>query len=205
MKKTRILIADDHSVVRHGLVTLLKYEKDLDVVGEAADGVAAVALAKETMPDVAVLDLRMPVMDGVAATRAIRRESPATRVLILTSFHMSDDIARAVAAGAVGVVAKHAADDELTSSIRLVAAGETAFPPELVCSREETPVASLTPRQLDVLQSAARGLSNAEIGTILGISKDMVKAHMKVILKKLGAANRTEAVTMAMRENIIKA
>lgn len=203
MKKTRILIADDHSVVRHGLVTLLKYEKDFDVVGEAADGATAVALAKETTPDVAVLDLRMPVLDGVAATRAIRRESPATRVLILTSFHLSDDIARAVAAGAVGVVAKHAADDELISSIRLVAAGETAFPPELVCSREEAPAAALTPRQLEILQSAARGLSNAEIGTIYGISKDMVKAHMKVILKKLGAANRTEAVTLAMRENIL--
>lgn len=203
MKKTRILIADDHSVVRHGLVTLLKYEKDFDVVGEAADGATAVALAKETTPDVAVLDLRMPALDGVAATRAIRRESPATRVLILTSFHLSDDIARAVAAGAVGVVAKHAADDELISSIRLVAAGETAFPPELVCSREEAPAATLTPRQLEVLQSAARGLSNAEIGTIYGISKDMVKAHMKVILKKLGAANRTEAVTLALRENIL--
>lgn len=126
MKKTRILIADDHSVVRHGLVTLLKYEKDFDVVGEAADGATAVALAKETTPDVAVLDLRMPALDGVAATRAIRRETPATR-----------------------------------------------------------------------------GLSNAEIGTIYGISKDMVKAHMKVILKKLGAANRTEAVTLAMRENIL--
>ena len=203
MKKTRILIADDHSVVRHGLVTLLKYEKDFDVVGEASDGATAVALAKETMPDVAVLDLRMPAMDGVAATRAIRRESPATHVLILTSFHLSDDIARAVAAGAVGVVAKHAADDELISSIRLVAAGKSAFPPELVCSREEAPSATLTPRQLEVLQSAARGLSNAEIGTIYGISKDMVKAHMKVILKKLGAANRTEAVTLALRENIL--
>lgn len=126
MKKTRILIADDHSVVRHGLATLLKYEKDFDVVGEAADGATAVALAKETTPDVAVLDLRMPALDGVAATRAIRWETPATR-----------------------------------------------------------------------------GLSNAEIGTIYGISKDMVKAHMKVILKKLGAANRTEAVTLAMRENIL--
>lgn len=204
-EKIRILIADDHSVVRHGLVALLNYESDLVVVGEAADGPSAVTRAAETTPDVAIVDLMMPGMDGVATTQAIRTATPATRVLILTSFHASGDIARAVAAGAVGVVAKHRTDEELIAAIHAVADGGTAFPPEIVCHREPTTLstANFTRRQLDILSFAARGFSNAEIGRLFGISKDMVKAHMKVILKKIGAANRTEAVSLALQEGIL--
>ena len=205
MKKIRILIADDHSVVRIGLATLLKYESDLDIVAEADDGAAALARAKETRPDVAIIDLMMPVMNGVEATRAICRECPETRVLILTSFHDSDDVRQALDAGASGVIAKHADDDELISAIRTVAAGGTACSAEITDAlRLASPHDDLTPRQLDILRSAARGLSNAEIGLQFDITKDMVKAHLKAAFKKLGAANRTEAVTIALRKNLLK-
>ena len=205
MKKIKILIADDHSVVRIGLATLLEYETDMSVVGDTDDGAGAVALVKKLCPDIVIMDLKMPGMDGIEATRQIRDVAPQTRVLILTSYGDSEDIGNAVAAGASGIIVKHAANDKLIEAIRTVYGGGSAFSPEVslpTASAEEPP--AFTERQMDVLAAAARGLQNQDIARMLGISKDMVKAHMKVIFQKLGAANRAEAVAIALSKHLLK-
>ena len=204
MKKIKILIADDHSVVRIGLATLLEYEADMSVVGDTDDGAGAVALAKKLSPDVVIMDLKMPGMDGIEATRQIREAAPQTRVLILTSYGDSEDIGNAVAAGANGVIVKHTANDKLIEAIRTVYGGGSAFSPEVSLPTSCTEPPAFTERQMDVLAAAARGLQNQDIAKMLGVSKDMVKAHMKVIFQKLGAANRAEAVAIALRKHLLK-
>ena len=204
MKKIKILIADDHSVVRIGLATLLEYEADMSVVGDSDDGAGAVALAKKLTPDVVIMDLKMPGMDGIEATRQIRESTPQTRVLILTSYGDSEDIGNAVAAGASGVIVKHTANDKLIEAIRTVYWGGSAFSPEVSLSTSSDGAQAFTERQMDVLSAAARGLQNQDIAKMLGISKDMVKAHLKVIFQKLGAANRAEAVAIAIRKHLLK-
>lgn len=205
MKKISILLADDHTVVRLGLKALLQFENDLSVIGDAEDGKQAVDLAKRLKPDVVIMDLMMPILDGVETTRQIRTALPNTRVLILTSFGSSASISDAVAAGASGAIVKHASNKELIDAIRIVADGETVFSPEVDISPvPEKKITSFTQRQMDVLHSIARGLQNQDIALMLGISKDMVKAHLKVIFKKLGAANKAEAVATALRENLLK-
>ena len=204
MKKIKILIADDHSVVRIGLSTLLGYQKDLTVVGEAENGEKAVAAARRLKPDVVVMDLVMPGLGGVEATQRIREALPDTKVLILTSFGSSEDAARAIAAGASGVIMKDSANRELITAIRTIAEGGKAFSADVCLPSvdEETP--ALTERQLAILQSAARGLSNAEIGLQFGISKDMAKHHLSAVFEKLGAANRAEAIAIALRKHLLK-
>lgn len=205
MNKIKILLADDHSVVRIGLATLLEYEKDMIVVGDTDDGAGAIELAKNLKPDVVIMDLVMPGIDGVEATRRIREENPQTSVLILTSYGDSDDVKNAIDAGASGVLVKHAANDTLIEGIRTVAHGGTVFSPEIALAPTEAVVAEdFTERQMSVLTAAARGLQNQDIAKALGISKDMVKAHMKIIFQKLGAANRTEAVAIALRKHLLK-
>jgi len=205
MKKLRILLADDHSIVRMGISALLQYEKDLSVVGEAEDGKEAVALAKKHKPDVVLMDLMMPCMDGVEATRIIRQASPNTKVLILTTFGTSADVSRAIAAGASGAIVKDISKDDLVDSIRKVAAGETVFSAEIEQTVNEEPaVPNFTQRQLEILHSVTRGLTNAEIAKQYGISTDGVKQHVMAIFKKLGAANRSEAVAIAMRRQLLK-
>ena len=205
MKQMKVLLVDDHSLVRLGLAALLGYQKDLVVAGEAEDGTEAVRLARTLKPDVIVMDLMMPGMDGVEATRQIRAETPDARILILTTFGTSADVARAIAAGAAGAIMKDVSNDELLAAIRAVAGGGTAFSPEIEQIVKENPTPpELTRRQLEILHSVTRGLSNPDLAKQFGITVDGVKAHLNVIFSKLGAANRSEAITIALRRYLLK-
>ena len=202
--KTRILIVDDHALIRRGLADLLRYEKDLAVVGEAGDGEAAVAVATELKPDVVVMDLMMPVMDGVEATQRIKEALPETKILILTTFGTSVDVARAIAAGASGAIMKDASMEDQLHAIRTVASGGKVLSPEIEKTVQEEPLPEFTKRQLVILESAARGLTNKDIANMLDISPDAVKQHLAAICSKLGAANRVEAIAIAIRKHLLK-
>ena len=203
--KIKVLIVDDHAVVRLGLSTLLGYQEDLTVVGEADDGESAVRLSQETKPDVVIMDLVMPGVDGVAATRRIREMDDSVKILILTIFGTSVDVARAIAAGANGAIMKDASNEDILSAIRTIATGKSVLSPEIEKSIKDEPVPpELTQRQLEILQSVTRGLSNPEIAKQFGITGDGAKAHLKIIFSKLGAANRSEAITIAMRKHLLK-
>ena len=204
MKRIRILVADDHALLRRGLVTLLNYQKDLAVVGEAANGRETVKKAAELKPDVVILDLSMPLMDGVEATQKIREAQSETRILILTSFGTSVDVARAVRSGASGALVKDSDDDELLSAIRTVAGGGTAFSPEIKALLNEPLPPELTDRQKEVLKGIVNGLASDAIASKLGISTDAVNQHINAVRAKLGAANRTEAVAIALRKQLLK-
>ena len=205
MKTIRILIADDHALLRRGLETLISHQKDLVVVGSAPNGLEAIRLSEELKPDVIMMDLMMPKMDGVEATRLIREAVPTTKILILTTFGDSIDIARAIRAGASGALVKDADDDELVDAIRTVASGGQAFSSEIKGMLESEPAPpELTPRQQEVLRSLVDGLSSDAIASNLGISADAVNQHLDAIRKKLGAANRTEAVAIALRKHLLK-
>jgi len=205
MKEIRILLADDHSIVRTGIAAILGYEKDISVVGEAEDGEEAIRLARKLSPDIVLMDLMMPGMDGVEATRTIRETLPDTKVLILTTFGTSADVARAIAAGASGAIVKDISKDDLVSAIRHATNGETVFSPEIEQSTKAEPdVPEFTRRQLDILHSVTRGLTNADIARQFGISTDGVKHHIMAIFKKLGATNRSEAVAIALRRQLLK-
>ncbi len=202
--KTRILIVDDHALIRRGLADLLRYEKDLAVVGEASDGEAAVAVATELKPDVVVMDLMMPVMDGVEATRRIKAVLPEAKILILTTFGTSVDVARAIAAGASGAIMKDASMEDQLNAIRTVASGDKVLSPEIEKAVQEEPLPEFTERQQLILESIARGLTNKDIANMLDISSDAVKQHFAAICAKLGAANRAEAVNVAHRKHLLK-
>jgi len=200
----RILIADDHYVVRMGLVALVGTEPDLEVTGEAADGVQAVELFKKLTPDLTLMDLRMPLKDGIAATREIRDQCPEARILMLTTFDGDDDIHKALSAGANGYLLKNATRESLIPALRAVAAGQRWIPKEVVrrlASRKM--FEELTPRELEVLHQLAKGMANKEIADVLNISEYTVKDHLKSILGKLRVADRTEAVTAAIQRGII--
>jgi len=203
--KTRILIVDDHALIRRGLADLIRYEKDLVVVGEASDGAAAVSAVAEKKPDVVIMDLMMPVMDGVEATRRIRESVPDAKILILTTFGTSADVSRAIAAGASGAIMKDASMEDQLAAIRTVSAGGTVFPPEIARIAQEDPPPEFTQRQMVILESTARGLTNKDIAVMLGISADAVKQHLQAICAKLGAANRAEAVAIALKKHLLKA
>ena len=202
--KTRILIVDDHALIRRGLADLLRYEKDLAVVGEASDGEASVAVATELKPDVVVMDLMMPVMDGVEATRRIKAVLPEAKILILTTFGTSVDVARAIAAGASGAIMKDASMEDQLHAIRTVASGDKVLSPEIEKAVQEEPLPEFTERQQLILESIARGLTNKDIANMLDISSDAVKQHFAAICAKLGAANRAEAVNVAHRKHLLK-
>ena len=205
MSPIRILIADDHSLLRLGLAALLKFQKGLQVVGDAENGEDAVQKAQELTPDVVIMDLMMPVLDGVEATRRIKQSNPDTRVLILTTFGTSADVARAISAGASGALMKDSTNEELVSAIRTVAAGGTAFSPDIQQAIAENPrPPELTDRQRGILESVTRGLTNRDIAVQFGISQDAVKQHLNTICEKLGAANRAEAVAIALRKHLLK-
>ena len=206
MKKPRILLVDDHALLRRGLADLLRYESDLAVVGEAGDGEAAVEAAMRLKPDLVVMDLMMPVVDGVEATRRIKEALPETNILILTTFGTSADVARAVAAGASGAIMKDAATDVQLAAIRTVAAGGKVFSPEITRSMADAPAPpAFTQRQLEILEFVTHGLGNKEIANRFGISTDAVKQHLNAICTKLGAANRAEAVAIALRRQLLRA
>ena len=204
MSKIRILVADDHALLRRGLVSLLDYQKDFAVIGEAGNGREAVDRCGELEPDVVILDLSMPVMDGVEAARLIHEAQPDVRILILTTFGTSVDVARAVRAGASGALVKDSDDDELLSSIRKVANGESAFSPEIQVLLKEPLPPELTDRQREVLEAIVHGLASDAIAARLGISTDAVNQHINAIRAKLGASNRTEAVAIALRKHLLK-
>ena len=205
MKKITIVIADDHKIVRMGLAALLSAEQDLRLVGEAEDGAEAVRLASSLRPDVVVMDLMMPRMDGVEAMQQILAAAPETKILILTSYGTSNALGQAIEAGAAGALMKTADDAQIVSVIRRIAAGEKYVSPEIQRTLKETPtIPGLSPRQTEVLSQLTHGLSNKEIANAIGIRKDGVEDHLNVIFSKLGASNRAEAVAIAMRRYLLK-
>ena len=204
--KIRILIADDHKMVRDGLAALLGTKRDLEVIGAVGNGQEAVEKALALKPNVVIMDLMMPIMDGVEATREIRKAAPTVQILVLTTFGTSDGIAHAIQAGALGAMMKSADHEELAEAIRKVAGGEQAISEEVALQMKiDPPVPNLTPRQMEILDSMVRGLNNLDIAKQLGIRRDGVKEHVNAILTKIGASNRTEAVAIALRKHLLKA
>ncbi len=205
---TRILLVDDHSIVRRGLRMFLSLEPDFEIVGEAADGSQAVEMAHQLKPDVILMDLLMPVMDGIQATTAIRRELPDIEIIALTSVLEDASVVGAVRAGAIGYLLKDAEADELCCAIRAAAAGQVQLAPKAVerLMREvrapENPEA-LTERETDVLRLVAQGLANKEIASALNIGEKTVKSHVSNILAKLGVPSRTHAALYAARIGLI--
>ena len=205
MKKIKIILVDDHGIVRKGLRSLLEMEDDLSVVGEAADGKTAVMETLRLRPDVVVMDLMMPKMDGTTATAEIRKTTSAVKILLLTTFATSEGIARSLEAGANGAIFKSSADDTIVEAIRSIHKGVEYVSPDVRdLLRTDPPVPELTQKQLDILTSVTRGLSNADIAKEYGIAEITVRAHLKPIFAKLGAANRTEAVAIALRKQLVK-
>ena len=205
MSKIKVLIADDHTIVRIGLATLLGAEKDIEVVGEAKNGDMAVKEALRLSPDVVIMDMMMPKKDGATAISELHEKLPSAKVIILTTFGASDGIAHALESGAAGALMKTADDAMLVSTIRAVASGKTVISADIKrLLKIDPPVPKLTPRQIEVLQSMQRGLTNRDIAKQLGIRQDRVDEHVAAILTKIGAANRTEAVAIAMRKLLLK-
>ena len=204
MKKIKVLIADDHTVVRSGLAAILDTEADIEVVGLAKNGAEAVETALAAKPDVVIMDIRMPVMDGAEATAQLREKLPDAKVLVLTSFGEADGVALALKSGAAGAITKTAEDAELVTVIRNIAAGSNYVSPEIEkLLTESPPVPKLTPRQHEILAYMTKGLTNVEIAKILRIRKDTVEEHVNLLLAKLYASNRTEAVAIALRKQLI--
>jgi NarL family two-component system response regulator LiaR len=204
-----VLVADDHPVVRQGLRTFLDTQDDLEVVGEASDGAEAVELVQRLLPDVVLMDLVMPGLDGVAATRRIREVSPSTKVIVLTSFDDDEKVFPSVKAGAAGYLLKDVRPQELAEAVRRVRAGEALLAPSVaaklmqeVAGGERLPSAGLTDRELEVLRLIARGLSNKLIARDLGVSEKTVKTHVSNVLAKLHLADRTQAALYAVREGL---
>ncbi|MBD2892840.1 Transcriptional regulatory protein LiaR [Actinomadura sp. RB99] len=204
----RVILVDDHTVMRAGVAALLAGEPGIEIVGEAGDGRAAVGLAERLRPDVALVDLRMPVLDGVSATTEILARRTGTRVLILTTYDTDEEIERAVEAGAVGYLLKDATREQLADAVRAAARGETVLAPRVAQRlvarmRQPVPVA-LTAREAEVLNAVADGLSNAEIGRRLVIAEATVKTHLLRVFAKLDVGDRTRAVVVAMERGLLK-
>ena len=205
MEKIRVLIADDHAVVRMGLASLLGTSKAIEVVGDAFDGEDTVRKALKLAPDVVVMDLVMPRKDGIAATAELQKKAPSAKILILTTFGSSENIAKALKAGAIGAVLKSSGNDELIGAVLKVAKGERYLSGEVQqLLKDDPPLPDLSPRQIEILDSVARGLTNKEISTQLDIGIESVKSHVKIILEKLGAGSRTEAASIAQRKQLLK-
>jgi NarL family two-component system response regulator LiaR len=207
----RVLIADDHAVVRQGLRTFLDLQEEIAVVGEAADGEEALAAVDRLAPDVVLMDLVMPRLDGIEAIRRIRERSPATRVIVLTSFGDDDKVFPAVRAGAAGYLLKDVQPQELVRAIRTVQDGQALLHPSVAArlmeeiaddSRQRVPD-PLTPREREVLTLVARGLSNKAIARECDVSEKTVKTHVSNILGKLGVNDRTQAALWAVREGLV--
>jgi DNA-binding NarL/FixJ family response regulator len=204
-ERIRILIADDHSVVREGLVSLVKRKSNMSVVAEASNGREAVELWKEHHPDVTLLDLRMPELDGVGAIKEIRELDENAHIIVLTTYDGDEDIYRAIKAGAKAYLLKDTARDALVETVRRVYAGETYLPPTVAAKLAgRVSGEALTPREIEVLQRMAVGKSNKEIGAELFISEGTVKTHIKSVFSKLDVVSRTEAVATATRRGLIQ-
>jgi DNA-binding NarL/FixJ family response regulator len=200
----RVLIADDHAVVRQGLRTFLDLQEDIEVVGEAADGEEALAAAERLAPDVVLIDLVMPRLDGIQAMRRLREQVPAARAIVLSSFVDDDKLFPAVRAGAAGYLLKDVQPQELVEAIRTVHRGGALLHPQ-VASRllEEMATDPLTPREREVLSLIGRGMANKVIARELSLSEKTVKAHVSSILAKLGVTDRTQAALYAVRAGLV--
>jgi len=213
MQTIKVLIVDDHTVVRDGLTTILGREKDFTVVGEAKDGLEAVDRARELRPDVILMDLRMPELDGVEAMRHIAAENSEVKFIVLTTYDSDEYIFHAIEAGAKGYLLKDASRDDLFNAVRAVHRGESLIQPGVAAkvldrfaqlSRQATDTEVLSGREIEVLQLMARGAANKEIATSLSLSESTVKTHIANIFGKLGVNDRTKAVTQALQKRIIK-
>ena len=200
----RVMTADDHPIVRMGLKAIVANEPDMSVVAEASDGKDAVALYEEHAPDVVLMDLRMPKLDGIAAIRSIVEAHPGARVIALTSYEGDADVYRALDAGACGYLIKDMVSADVIGAIRTAVAGKRVIPPTVAATLAEfTPRIDLTPREVEVLRLAAKGLRNKDIARVIGRTEETVKVHLKHVMQKLDVEDRTEAVTVAMQRGII--
>ena len=200
----RVLVVEDHHVVRQGLVALLNVVDGLEVVGEAADGVEAIAQFRKQRPDITLIDLRLPRLTGVEVIERILMETPQARFIVLTTYDGDEDIYRALQAGAKAYLLKGMTSEELIATIRMVHEGKTYIPPEIaqkLAQRMDTE--ELTPREFDVLEQIVHGKSNKEIATELEISEATVKTHINNLLSKLGVTDRTQAATAAIQRGIV--
>jgi NarL family two-component system response regulator LiaR len=205
----RILLVDDHAMVRRGLATFLMVFDDLELVSEAENGIDAIRRCAETLPDVVLMDMVMPEMDGASATRAIRQQFPQVQVIALTSFKEGELIKNALEAGAIGYLLKDVSADELARAIRAAHSGRATLSPEAAQALVETanqppaPGLDLTEREHEVLALMVEGLNNTQIAGKLVVSPSTIKSHVSNILSKLGVASRTEAVTLALRQKLV--
>jgi two-component system NarL family response regulator len=200
----RVLVVEDHHVVRQGLVALLNVVDGLEVVGEAADGVEAIAQYRKHQPDIALIDLRLPRLSGVEVIERIRMETPNARFIVLTTYDGDEDIFRALQAGARAYLLKGMTSEELIAAIRAVHAGKSHIPPAIAQRlAERMGTEELTPREFDVLEQIVRGKSNKDIATELEISEATVKTHINNLLSKLGVTDRTQAATAALQRGIV--
>ena len=203
--KVRVLVADDHPVVRHGIIANVKPQPDLIVVAEAGDGVEALVLIKEHLPDVVLLDLRMPRMDGLDVLAEVKASRLACKVIIMTTFDSEEDVQRAMKAGARGYLLKDSTQEELLEAIRRVSLGETYLPARIVQKvAEGMRKPELSPREVEVLQWVAAGKSNKEIGAQLFIAEGTVKTHVKNLLEKLAVVGRTAAIREAVHRGLVR-
>jgi two-component system NarL family response regulator len=201
----RLMLVDDHPAFRKGMAALLESEPGLKVVAQAGNGPDAIALFRQHRPDVVLMDLRLPGMSGVEATIAIRKDFPAARIIVLTTFDADEDIYRAIQSGAQSYLLKDTPDEELAATIRAVHAGQTRLPPKLAArleARQQRP--DLSAREMDVLQLLVKGRSNKEIAAALFVCEDTVKAHFRTLFVKLGVQDRTEAAINAIRHGIVR-
>jgi DNA-binding NarL/FixJ family response regulator len=204
VRTIKILCVDDHPLIRKGIAAIVANEPDMELVAEAADGHEAIAAFREHKPDITLMDLRMPNLDGIAATQQIRQEFPDALIIALTSYEGDQDIYRALSAGVRGYLLKETVHTDVVRAIRTVQAGQRMLPPEVAARLSEhfTQVA-LTPRETEVLGHVAHGLGNKEIADKLGTATGTIKMHVQNILEKLGAADRTQAVTIAIQRGIL--
>ena len=206
----RVMLVDDHMMVRRGLATMLRVFDDLQLAGEAESGEAAIGLCAEVLPDVILMDMSLPMMDGATATRAIRKQFPQIQIIALTSFKEGKVIQQALEAGAIGYLLKDVSADELAGAIRAAHVGRATLSPEAAQALVETanqppaPGLDLTEREREVLALMVEGLNNTQIAGRLSVSPSTIKSHVSNILSKLGVASRTEAVTLALRNQLIR-
>jgi DNA-binding NarL/FixJ family response regulator len=217
-ERIRLLIADDHELFRRGLRMVLEDEDDIEIVDEAGDGEVAVEVAREHIPDVVVMDVRMPGLSGIQAARRIKEEEPGTKILVLTISDEEDDLYDAIKAGANGYLLKEISIDEIANAVRSVHSGQSLISPSMASKlldefaamikkeeqKEEVPAPRLTPREMEVLEHVAQGMNNREIAKALFISENTVKNHVRNILEKLHLHSRMEAVVYAVREKLLE-
>lgn len=200
-----VMSVDDHPLLRQGLATIINDELDMRLIAQAASGAEAIAAHRLHAPDVTLMDLRLPDMSGLDALIAIRRTTPAARIVMLTTFDGSAEIQHSLRAGAQGYLLKHSPPEDIVRAIRIVHAGKKCIPSEIAAQVAELlSDEELSPREIDVLRLVAEGNGNREIGARLFISEETVKAHLKHVMLKLGASDRTQAVTIAVRRGVFQ-